>query len=63
MYIYIHIYICMCVYICCTGNQTHVMASIPKLVGGLDGASTIAASALYQAAFDKVCVCERERER
>ena len=36
------------------GNKTHHMASIPKLVGGLDPSSTIAASALYQAAFEKV---------
>jgi UDP-N-acetyl-D-mannosaminuronate dehydrogenase len=36
------------------GNKTHHMASIPKLVGGLEPASTVAACALYQAAFEKV---------
>lgn len=36
------------------GNKSHQMRSIPKLVGGLDAASTAAACALYQAAFEQV---------
>ena len=36
------------------GNTTHVMATIPKLVGGLNTQSTVATMALYQAAFDQV---------
>eukprot|EP00802_Teleaulax_amphioxeia_P011002 Tamp_11032.p1 GENE.Tamp_11032~~Tamp_11032.p1 ORF type:complete len:340 (-),score=50.62 Tamp_11032:595-1614(-) len=41
------------------GNKTHAMASIPKLVGGLDDASTAAAAALYAAAFAKVLPVSR----
>lgn len=36
------------------GNKSHQMKSIPKLVGGLDDASTEAACALYKAAFERV---------
>ncbi|MEN0021459.1 MAG: nucleotide sugar dehydrogenase, partial [Planctomycetota bacterium] len=36
------------------GNATHTTRSIPRLVGGIDDASTAVAAALYRAAVDEV---------